>query len=407
MLSRIILLFVFLVFATNRPTSFVYLGFFVVLIATFMHIIGKKKVRFNKLSSIDFVPLYFLLIWAYGVVVGLLNKNNLSYIIENNAGLVLYILYYSFIQARLSKEKLLRTIMYGALFAGILTLIIFFLMYIFGIGNNPIFKILVGEFATGSSTGQNRVYFLGQLCIFVPLCIYLAKITMSKMQILEWESTAFSQRNIVKDSLLFFACVCVTVFFTASKGFMLGFCFLFLMIPILIFTNSLKRGVISGKFIFYLSVLFLVLVALLSLNYSNIITAIFSEQDDANVLRFEQLYYIWNDLNFWGNGSGAVVPGYERNLDKPYGFELSYINLIHKVGFLAIVIFILFINFFFKCFKQIIRNEDSKYAIAALGSMTYLFIAIGNPILFAPQSVLLHCVAIYFIRSNNYERSNG
>src|SRR5690606_12706420 len=133
----------------------------------------------------------------------------------------------------------------------------------------------------------------------------------------------------------------------------------------------------------------------------NILTAMFSTNDEANIDRYEQLYFLLNDLTFWGKGSGAVISGYSRNVDKPYGFELSYLNLVHKVGVMAIFVILAYASLIIRSFSQIAANYNTKYAIAALGAMTYLFIAIGNPLLFAPQSVLLHCCALYFLRDKD------
>lgn len=400
-LSTLILIFIFIVFATNRPTSFIYIGFAILAFACLGNIFVSGKIKLVKVSLIDLTPLFFLAIWVYSLCLGLLRSNNVSYILQNNAGLALYISYYIFIQAKLTKERLFQILILAALCAASLTSIIFCLAYVFSIDSNSVLNTLLGDFSSGSSTGQNRVYFLAQLSIYVPLSYYLAKVTMSSKQLGNIGEKPHAAVSFTRNSILLFYCICTLVFFTASKGFMLGFCFLFVCVPSLIFISALKRGVISTKIFFYVGIIMLTAFAILSLGYDNILTSIFSKDDEANVLRYEQLFFIFNDLNIWGNGSGAVIPGYQRNDEKPYGFELSYINLIHKIGIFTLIPFISYIGLFLTIFRQIVNNVHTKYAIAALGAMTYLFVAIGNPLLFAPQSVLLHCSALYFLRDTN------
>jgi hypothetical protein len=138
----------------------------------------------------------------------------------------------------------------------------------------------------------------------------------------------------------------------------------------------------------------------MSLGYINIITAMFDNNDTANILRYEQLFYLLNDLTIFGKGLGAVIPEYSRNLEKPYGFELSYLNLIHKFGVFSLVLIILYCVTLIKAFKNIVKGYNVKYAVIAIGAMCYLLPSIGNPLLFAPQAVVLNCLALYIIRKD-------
>jgi hypothetical protein len=66
---------------------------------------------------------------------------------------------------------------------------------------------------------------------------------------------------------------------------------------------------------------------------------LYSSEIAGNVTRSVQLEYIIADLNLFGRGLGSSVTGYNVG-GRTYGLELSYLNLIHKLGVFAIFILI-------------------------------------------------------------------
>jgi hypothetical protein len=125
----------------------------------------------------------------------------------------------------------------------------------------------------------------------------------------------------------------------------------------------------------------------------------FSADDVSNAVRYSQLNDLIDDIVPLGKGLGAEVPGNIRDDERPYGFELSYVNLIHKLGIVSL--FTIF-AYFFSFYKAIAAlrniNVDRRYAAVSLGGLCYLFPAIGNPIIAEPQLILMHCICLYLIR---------
>lgn len=104
-----------------------------------------------------------------------------------------------------------------------------------------------------------------------------------------------------------------------------------------------------------------------------------------------------DDLSFWGKGLGATISGIVRSQDAPYGFELTYINLIHKFGVFSLFLFGGWAYMFFRsiCILWKSKNIESVIVFSSLG---YMFPSIGNPLLMHPTLVLLNCLTLYLIK---------
>lgn len=123
-------------------------------------------------------------------------------------------------------------------------------------------------------------------------------------------------------------------------------------------------------------------------------------------IRVAQAGYLLNESSLLGQGLGSpLLSGYTRRTQS-YGFELSYINLIHKFGFLIAITMIGFLCFliFSRLPKQAGRNEKMR---VSLGFFRYLVLGglIGagfNPILAHPTLVVLVTYltfAVFFYRA--------
>jgi hypothetical protein len=126
---------------------------------------------------------------------------------------------------------------------------------------------------------------------------------------------------------------------------------------------------------------------------SNPIDTIFGAQSLGNVERYAQARELLRDLVPFGHGLGApITSGYSRSVTYPYGFELSFLNVVHKFGVLSLVYF----AFLFYSVYRILRSRKPILErSAALGLLGYTFPAIGNPVLFAVQAVFLHMLALH------------
>lgn len=394
-ISLIFQVLIFLIIGTNFSTAISYFSF---LFMAVIFVITRKKLL-TSVKKWDFIAAYFLFLWLYGIILGFFLKNETSYIIANNAGMTLYFLYFILLQVRFPKLRLYKLILWSSYSIGVITILIF-LFNILGVPKEIV--NLLGESTGGASTGQQRVYFVSQVTLFGGFSFFLSASICSKYQKIEYfDIRNFKQQIAVFIGFLFFT-ICIA-FLTASKGFMLGFLFLTFFISAALFYKKLSSGIVNVKIFYLIGLIFVFVFSLLSLGYFNIITATFDEEDLGNLARYEQLYFLVNDLTFWGKGLGSTISDYSRNLEKPYGFELSYLSLLHKFGVFGVFGILLYIVTFLKGLRNIVNGKNVKYATVAVGCLGYLLPSIGNPLMFAPQSVLLHCIALFLLREENYE----
>ena len=349
-------------------------------------------IRVPRLRLYDHIPAAFLFIWGYGVLIGLYNGNNIQYIFMNFAGFLVYLFYYFLLLVKISKELIYKVIIYIGLFILTENIIVAILLFAFDVniyyGHNQYVNIFFGNFLGGSSTGQIRIYSPSQLVAFPIFTLSLAYLLKKKLKINE--NIIFLKKYTLISLIL---SAFVLIFLSASKGYMLAAFMVFLSIG---FLNSAKERFYFGKLV----LLFLILILILNISgYINIATSIFSEVDIANMERYRQLHLLLEDINLFGNGLGATLPGSVRDIERPYGFELSYVNIVHKFGLISFFLFYYYLYTVVKIYKEFKRNDiQKKYIYMSLGLMCYLFPAIGNPILYSPQSVIMHVIALFLLR---------
>ncbi len=403
------MVFYYLLFglSTNLESVYYYVALFVIFFLVIMkNILTKKAADISiRIKPVDFAPVLMLLVWFYGLLLGFFRQNVTEYVINNFAGMTVYLLYFLLIPYKNQSLRIIKILVTASLIVSGFTIIFFILYFVIGvdwsfISNNPLFGNLM---LSGSSTGQKRVFFTGQAVIFTLFTLSLYRILNGKKFLSSLESDSiFKKRSI--NFTLFFISIISLFFLTASKGNLLGGIIIFILLPIVTLKlseiTSQKRKNILKNLLIYLLVFGVLAGVLLITGYSNIVSVMFDKNDVANVDRYDQLGYLLKDLKIFGNGLGSVITGFTRNEDKPYGFELIYMNIIHKFGIFSIIIIGVYIYTLFKIIKLFRKDHlDIRIPLSALGCMGFLFPAFGNPLLFSPQAVILHCVALYFIRT--------
>jgi hypothetical protein len=125
----------------------------------------------------------------------------------------------------------------------------------------------------------------------------------------------------------------------------------------------------------------------------NPIDTIFAAESLGNMERYAQARELLRDVVPFGHGLGApITTGFSRSVIYPYGFELSFLNVIHKLG----VFSLLYFAFLVYCgFRIVTSSTPIVERAAALGLLGYTFPSIGNPVLFAVQAVFLHMIAVH------------
>ncbi|MNP29767.1 hypothetical protein D3C76_1228050 [compost metagenome] len=183
-----------------------------------------------------------------------------------------------------------------------------------------------------------------------------------------------------------------------SKGFIL----VFLLMFALVFLEgyfSVLRSLTIGKNLLVLTFLVLIVGVLLLLftDVYNVILFSFSSGEGSNSIRNEQFGYLVSEWSFSGAGLGSsLVSGYQRD-ETGYGFELTYINLINKLGLLSIPLFLSYASTVFFGFKFFFFDGKRVTGAWVLGLMAFLIPGAGNPLLLAPVFVFMHFIAIILI----------
>ena len=118
-------------------------------------------------------------------------------------------------------------------------------------------------------------------------------------------------------------------------------------------------------------------------------------------MRYDMLAATWDELTMLGKGWGAKFQASvlaKRDISG-YSSELSYQNLIHKIGLVALLFFA-FYGWLFVWIIKLVNNKKDAIrgtGLISLGMVTYLFTAIGNPTLFAPAYVFMTVIVLHLI----------
>ncbi|RHL08517.1 MULTISPECIES: hypothetical protein [Bacteroides] len=382
----------FLVLGLNLPSGYCYALLILILISALFYLLATHiKIKYKR--GIDFIPMSFFLIWVYGLFMGYYNGNKVSYIVANFAGMFCYLLYYVLIILDVSVAKLVNVLKITTISTSIIA-IIYYTLGLFDINAAFLYSFL-GGINQGSSTGQLRVYFTDLSVGFSLWFISFVYLLIGRM-----EKHIFLLQGIKHRSYILFLLLTTFVlyFVTASKGFMLAGVFYIFLTPILLYGKKMTSGKMSNNVFFFVALFVLIVLVLVTSDYVNIVMNIFDTEDDSNEIRYLQLAYIVEDVSWWGKGLGAVIPNFSRNDEAEYGFELTYINLIHKFGIFSCVLFLNWVYVLFKACRNVYHRKNVFNSSLSLGCMGYLFPSVGNPLLMHPACVLLNCIALYLLR---------
>lgn len=393
-MKKTFLFVLFLVLGLNLPSGFCYALLIFVLMLAVLYLLGTHtKIRYKR--GIDFIPMSFFLIWIYGLAIGYYNENKGSYIVANFAGMFCYLLYYVFVILDISVAKLVNVLKFATISTSIIA-IIYYSLDALGV-NSAFLNNYLGEVNQGSSTGQLRAYFTGLTVGFTLWFVSFIYLLIGKAEKKIYLLQGVRSKNYI---LFFLFTTFILYFVTASKGFMLAGLFYVFLTPILLYGKKMMSGKMSINIFFFIVLFFLIILILVASDYVSIITKMFDSEDDSNEIRYLQLAYIVEDISLWGKGLGAVIPNFSRDINAEYGFELSYINLIHKFGFFACVLFFNWAYVLIKACRNIYYRENVFNSSLSLGCMGYLFPSVGNPLLMHPACVILNCIALFLLRKN-------
>jgi hypothetical protein len=379
--NRDYLVFLLLIFGFDTVLSIL-----VIILILLRSLIRKKDNKIYKTNDIRIllVPMLILSVWLYGLILGFINHNQTTYIIQNFAGMSFYILFWLLPD---NSPLILNELYNAAKFQIVLSFVIYF-SFLINIPGSMIFYKILPFLTTGSSTGQTRVFYITQVSIFFLFMV-------------QYHHFLFKKDGLFKKELLWFILsTIVIIFITASKGFILAFCSFIVISTILV-----RKKINITKYIYILFIFILLTVVVVLGGYFNIFTDIFSKTDIANEVRYSQIVFMMDDLTIWGKGLGATIPGIIRNEEKPYGMEVIYLNIFHKFGVFAILIIISYIITLYLIIKKIKIFGSFDFLFGLFGLMAFLFLSFGNPDLFASITVVSHVYCLKILKDVNIKRS--
>lgn len=357
--------------------------FLIILLGLFLN-----KQQFQiQLHGTDLIPLFVLFTWTYGLFLGVISGNQISSVLHNFAGLSLYLFYFILL---LRKENI-NTILSQLCFLVIAQFVIS-TVWVLTAQTWIRLDILATE---GSSAF--RVFWSSSSSLFIVAgSISLLSTLNFQAKTIIVTATKAPFNKIITNPLTF---VISSLFIlgTGSKGFWLSYALVSTYICILCFWWSFKRGQLN---LFVVGIVFL--VSLATIVYFDIITAtlgsILKMETGGDSIRNIQAAAINAELSFWGKGLGArLESGYFRD-EAGYGFELTYHNIVHKLGIFSIIPFSAILYPVIYSAYQLLREKKIVINIMILSLMTFLIPSYGNPILYAPINVLIACYALILIR---------
>ncbi len=378
--SKVFLFFIFLLLVSNvmvltdTSVSYVIALVLFAIVAFYLLLGGKLS---SRLFWFDLIPGLFIIAWVYGICLGFLNGNNPVYILSNFAGMSLYIIYFVMVFSKLDPERLVRVLFWAAIINALYSYI-FTAFLLFFEGRNYL-QLL-------------RMYYSPGLSVLGP---FLA------LSLVAFSGSGKIRSRIghskVKNICLFLFLLIPYAVLSFSKGYFAALAALIgMVICALIFrlVQQLKITRSSLLVVFFIALT----TSALTVNFWDELVFSFSVSESSNAVRSEQAPEIISEFTLAGGGLGAVLDsGYSRN-DVAYGFELSYHSIVHKLGLIGVLIcFVYVVCLAIPLFHIFFRNEN-YYTWLALGGTLFVVPSYGNPMIFGPVIVTLHCCAMYFMR---------
>lgn len=348
-----------------------------------------------RLLLIDMLPLFALIAWLYGVILGLISGNEISYVFSNFLGIVFYIFYFVLLGSRQAGLDAIQTVKLSAF-------LLLAILAVQCIADNATFKLAIFEEEGLSAIRLFWTSFASLFAFLVGLGFY--GLAYSKTRDLQGgqviSTSSFSNISFITIGV-------VATVLTGSKGFILGL----IVFAMVLFAYAVLAKLRNVRFVVATLIYFVAPTVILAVVFSDelayVLDTLISIETSPEAHRQVQAIELTNDFTPFGRGLGAGLnTGYSRD-DSGYGFELTYHNVLHKFGFFSVPLLLIMFAPVFISMKNLLYQNHVLESIVALSLMTYLLPGYGNPILFAPVNVILNCYALYILRPKAYYNSRG
>lgn len=362
-----------------------------VLLSILSILVGRKKKVFYKYKNNEcafFYPIIFIIIWLYGIGIGIIHENPKEYIVINFVGSIGYILYY-FLEYYMTeyRYRIANSIHVTSIVA---TILMFAACIEFKLDLKNAWPASLVMFNYQSKGFTSEVHLL----LYV-----LAGISL-------WN--IFERKSCLKkivDIVFLFVSSYILLYTTKRGGYELAYVVIIGLIFYILICRKLKN--IKGradKILIYSIWVSCIIIVFLSqiMNRESFLREIFNPKDFGNSIRYLQFSMVLNRLKIEGNGLGCFYNYWANNgFNSWYLIEISPLDMIDKYGIMALPLFVIYYKSFKIPFCNLMQNRgNTKGNIIALCLMAYFMIALGNPLLFAIYNVIAHCFSLFL--ANDY-----
>jgi hypothetical protein len=340
-------------------------------------------------SLLDYIPLLMVVSWLYGAIVGTVSGVDLSLVFRNFFGMTIYCLYPVFAFWFRDRKQVLRFIWYCALAsATLLTIFIVDSLYDINFGEGGDFDRTqafeeIGLHSFRLHYASNSFFLLAGLLLVIPRAR---------------ENSGLS-RISTPIAWLLIAWFLGLYLSSLSKGFLLA---LLMLVAACLLTRK------SGRIWIAAVAVPLGIVLLVNVDWQSWSTLLFGDEFSGRSARSEQYEYLMSDLTLFGHGLGAALSNSPYSRDTlGYGFELTYLNLIHKFGVFSLVIFGALAYTVLVALVLLTSRSPKRRLTGAIGLtlMLYLVVSVGNPIMFSPIGVVSHMLVVLLMKRQLQEES--
>ncbi len=363
----------------DSSNVYLYLISAVVLVYTGTIVLLAKNPEVNlPCKSNRIVMRVFLLTYLYGVIGGILNGNEIRYILRNNSGMLIYLWAYVIANLRISEVLIKKVIKYVGVALTIVTPIIYIILFVIhlGVWNIVLAVPLLNSFQTGIQEWGFTLEYAGIVMLYAGYAYAV------------YEVMYYSKFRYIVLMAIEALLICLL---TLSGGRVLELAVLTLLEVMALAKSKANR---NNRIIIILMITVVIFMLPLFASF------IFDPNDGGNQRRITQIQYITENFNVFGHGLGATY----REIGQLYGIETIYLDMFYKFGIFVIPVFISYIITYIECFILLSKTDGDWIDAMPLVFMGYLWYSFGNPNLFSVGNVLMHIVALEIISKRRVER---
>lgn len=353
---------------------------YVIVFAVYM----SQRTMHIYLDRINGISLSMAGVWIYGCILGLLQRNNPAYVLRNFSGMLLYMTSYLLINSGISLERLSRMLLKMSVWMTLLTPVAHFLLFVVP-GQKGWFLLKIpflNCLATGIQSIGFTVVYNGAhilLPISYSYCLY----------------QCFSKDRYINRYSFFALFDLLIAFFWGQSG---GLELELLVLTGVMFLVSARKKLTEKKAFIVYCIFSLMIIYILKAGARSVL-GIFDPSDGGNSLRYKQIDHILHNLSFLGQGLGAEYTA----IGKGYGIEFIHGDLIYKLGVFGLIPIGIYVYTWILSLKILVRTKGDWTDVIPIALMSYIFYALGNPVLFSGGSVIAHILALMYIKNKQQD----